>query len=90
MVLSNLNTVGTLVQTEPFPSKQSLADIWITPKQLEAELGISIRVQEIMRTKKRQLNDAHPLPFSKFGKFILYNRDRIQKWLLDSEVRIER
>lgn len=90
MVLENLNTNIIPTQTEPLPSKQNLADIWMTPKQLEIELGISLRIQEMMRTKKRQLNDIHPLPFSKFGKFILYNRNRIQEWLLASEVRIEK
>lgn len=83
----NLNSVAT--NNEPLPTASSLANDWLTPQQLQEQIGISIRLQEVMRTKKRQLKDKNPLPFCKFGKAIRYNKARISKWLLDNEVRIQ-
>lgn len=68
---------------------QTLSQEWMTPKQLEDELGISMIVQDRMRMRRRQMQDPNPLPFSKFGKAILYNRKRINEWLLQNEVNLK-
>ena len=52
---------------------------WITPKQLESEHGIKISTQAKMRMQKR-------IPYSKVGKFIRYNRAKIEKMFEDAEV----
>lgn len=80
MLLTSNNT-----NTTPLPTPQSLADEWMTPEQLEAEIGLNIAAQERMRMKKRQLSDKNPLPFSKFGRVIRYSRKRINEWLLNNE-----
>ena len=54
---------------------------WITPKQLEAEYGITIGSQNKMRLRKNQENETS-IPFVKVGKRILYFRKDINEWLL--------
>ena len=82
MLVTSNNT-----NTTSLPTPQSLADEWMTPEQLEAEIGLKIAAQERMRMRKRQLGDKNPLPFSKFGKVIRYSRKRINEWLLNNEQR---
>lgn len=42
---------------EVFPSLQSLATEWLTPKELENEIGIKIAQQEKMRMRKNRINN---------------------------------
>lgn len=51
-----------------FPSKESLGTEWLTPAELEKELGLTISYQEKLRMRKTQLNSKNPLPFVKIGK----------------------
>lgn len=80
------NVIGQTVEVNELPSFRNLSEEWMTPKQLEDELSISIPLQERMRMRRRQMQDPNPLPFSKFGKSIFYNRKRISEWLLAREV----
>ena len=66
--------------------KQSLANEWLTPKQLQAEIGISLRTQEKLRTKTCRINSVFPLPYSKIGRNVLYNRAEINEWLAKNKV----
>ena len=54
---------------------------WLTPKQLEAEFGITIGAQNKMRLRKNYKNEQS-IPFAKVGKRILYLRSDINAWLL--------
>ncbi|MBO5063231.1 MAG: helix-turn-helix domain-containing protein [Campylobacter sp.] len=54
---------------------------WLTPKQLEAEFGITIGTQNKMRLRKNYENEQS-IPFAKVGKRILYLRSDINEWLL--------
>lgn len=54
---------------------------WLTPKQLEAEFGITIGAQNKMRLRKNYEN-KQSIPFAKVGKRILYLRSDINAWLL--------
>ncbi|WP_096015716.1 helix-turn-helix domain-containing protein [Campylobacter lanienae] len=54
---------------------------WLTPKQLEAEFGITIGTQNKMRLRKNYENEQS-IPFTKVGKRILYLRSDINEWLL--------
>ncbi|MSN96336.1 helix-turn-helix domain-containing protein [Campylobacter sp. FMV-PI01] len=54
---------------------------WLTPKQLEAEFGITIGAQNKMRLRKNYVNGTN-IPFIKVGKRILYFRSDINAWLL--------
>ncbi|EPH08078.1 hypothetical protein HMPREF9309_01333 [Campylobacter ureolyticus ACS-301-V-Sch3b] len=67
------------------PSKESLGTEWLTPAELEKELGLAISYQEKLRMRKTQLNSKNPLPFVKIGKKILYNKDQIHSWLLSHQ-----
>lgn len=61
---------------------------WITPKQLENELGITIRQQEKLRMKRKDIDNAiKPIPYSKIGRNVIYNRAKINEWLLDNQVK---
>lgn len=53
---------------------------WLTPIELESELGISVGYQSKLRMKRYQIKD-NPLPFTKIGRKILYNRHKIEEWL---------
>lgn len=56
---------------------------WLTPKQLEAEFGITIGVQNKMRLRKNyEKENSTNIPFTKVGKRILYLRSDINAWLL--------
>lgn len=53
---------------------------WLTPRGLEEEYELSESTQAKYRMLKK-------IPFSKIGgKFILYDRYKIDKWLEDHEV----
>jgi len=47
---------------------------WLSPKQFEAEFGISLSTQATYRSKKK-------IPYSKVGGFIYYSREKINSWL---------
>jgi len=55
--------------------------LWLTPKELESEYSISVSTQAKRRMDRK-------IPFSKVGKFIRYNRDEINQWLKDNEVKM--
>lgn len=67
---------------------KQLSSEWLTPAQLEAEIGISRRTQEKLRTKRYQLNFLAPLPYSKIGRNVLYNRAEINEWIAKNKVTI--
>ncbi len=52
---------------------------WLTPLDLEEEFGIKISTQNKMRMAKK-------LPYSKVGKFVRYNRTKINQMFTDAEV----
>lgn len=52
---------------------------WLTPMDLELELGIKISTQNKMRMSKR-------IPYSKIGQKVFYNREKINQWLEAAEV----
>ncbi len=55
---------------------------WLTPSDLETEYGFSKSTQAKMRMT------SHPsaIPFSKVGKFIRYDRHRIDEWLEKNQI----
>ncbi len=56
---------------------------WLTPTDLEQEYGFSKSTQ----SKMRMNSNSSTIPFSKIGgKFIRYNRNRINEWLHNHEV----
>lgn len=63
---------------------------WLTPKELEAEYGISETHQYKLRMKKNYTKEARaikpPIPFVKICKRITYNRAKINEWLLSLQV----
>jgi len=50
---------------------------WLRPADLEEEFGIKTDTQAQMRKESR-------IPFSKRGKFIYYDREKIDAWLEDA------
>lgn len=53
----------------------------LSPKQLEAEFGISISKQEKLRMRKNKENDGiYALPFFRIGKRIRYQREAVMEW----------
>ncbi|MCI6988195.1 MAG: hypothetical protein MR902_01290 [Campylobacter sp.] len=65
---------------------------WLTPKQLEIEFGISVQSQYKMRLcknyEKEAMQKQKPIPFVKIAGSgrILYNRAKINEWLLTSQI----
>jgi len=53
---------------------------WLSPDEFEKEFGISKSTQAKYRLEKNKI------PFSKIGKFIRYDRIKIDKWLESNEV----
>lgn len=54
---------------------------WLTPEELYEEFGFSISTQAKYRQKKK-------IPHSKIGRYIRYNRKKINDWLLQNEVEV--
>lgn len=52
---------------------------WLTPKTLEAIMGIKMSTQAKLRMNRK-------IPFSKFGKFIFYNKNEIDKLLRNNSI----
>lgn len=60
----------------------------LSPKQLEAEFGISISKQNKLRTRKTKESDGiYALPFFKVGKQIFYRREAIMDWFSKLETK---
>lgn len=56
---------------------------WLNPLELEAEYGFSKSTQ----AKMRMASNSSNIPFSKInGKYIRYDRIKIDKWLEDHQV----
>lgn len=53
---------------------EKVLGVYLTPKELEEELGISYSAQFKMRNSKI-------LPYTRIGGRIVYNKIEIQKWL---------
>jgi len=72
---------------EPIPPLTEVkSKKWLKPADVEAEFGISIRQQAIMRSRNYRKGKGERIPFSKFGgKFVFYNRERLDQWLLNNE-----
>lgn len=58
---------------------ETLKKRWLDTKDLQEEFGFSESIQAKWRMKKK-------IPFSKVGKFIKYDREKIDKWLEEHEV----
>ena len=56
---------------------------WLNPAEFADEFSISKSTQ----SKMRMASNNSSLPFSKVGKFVLYDREKINKWLEDHQVR---
>ena len=52
---------------------------WLSPQDLFTEFGISKSTQNKMRMDNK-------IPYSKVGRFIKYDREKIDKWFADAEV----
>jgi hypothetical protein len=55
---------------------------WLSPIELELEYGFSKSSQ----AKMRMTNNKSTIPFSKIGKYVRYNRERINEWLHNHEI----
>lgn len=55
---------------------------WLSPVELEEEYGFSTSAQSKMRMR----SSKSTIPFSKIGKFILYERKSINKWIEEHQV----
>jgi len=62
-------------------NKEPLSEQWITPEQLEKELGITIATQNRLRSDRQ-------IPFTKVGKYIKYNKQVINDWLLNNMIKV--
>lgn len=60
-------------------NKETASTRWMTPKDLEIELGFSHSTQARLRMDKK-------IPFSKIGSFIKYDRIEIDKWLENNKI----
>lgn len=47
---------------------------WLTPVDLLEEFGITIKIQNRLRSEKK-------IPYSKVGRQVRYSRERINQWL---------
>ena len=54
---------------------------WLTPRELEQEFNFSQSTQAKHRMERK-------IPFSKIGKYIRYNRTKINKWLNDNQIEV--
>jgi len=64
--------------TEKTTTQAPLSE-WLSPKDFYNDFGVSESTQSKMRT-------AGKLPYSKLGKFVRYNRARINELLENAEV----
>ena len=53
---------------------------WLTPRELYDEYGFKTNNQSHMRMNKS-------IPYSKVGGYVRYDRNKIDKWLEDNEVK---
>lgn len=60
----------------------SVPNRWLTPKQLAAEYNFS----ESWQSKARMASSKSTLPFSRMGKFIRYDRYKIDQWIEEHQV----
>jgi len=63
-------------------TQQTLQKRWLSPSEVEAEFGFSKSFQ----AKARMSSSKSTLPFSKVGKFIRYDRFKIDAWLEDHAI----
>jgi len=61
---------------------QEIQKRWLNPAEFTEEFGISKSSQ----SKMRMASNSSTLPFSKVGKFVLYDREEINRWLEDHQV----
>lgn len=54
---------------------------WLTPEELFIEFGFSLSTQAKYRQKRK-------IPFSKIGRYIRYNRKKINEWLHNNHVEV--
>lgn len=59
-------------------------EAWMTPKELEAEYGITEGAQYKLRMNKNYEDGVcnNPVPFVRVGKRVLYYKADIENWLL--------
>ncbi len=58
---------------------ENAVKVWLNPQELFKKYGISISTQNKMRMKRQ-------IPFSKIGRKIFYDEQKISKWIEDAEV----
>ena len=66
---------------EAIKSREPLKELWFTPEELEKEVGITISAQTRLRAERK-------IPFYKIGKFIKYNKQEINEWILSHKVEV--
>lgn len=72
----NLETVDFETQYKMFSKR------WLSPDDLANEYGFSKSTQ----SKMRMQSNSSSLPFSKIGKFVRYDRKKIDEWLETHQV----
>jgi len=77
----------------PLPPRDVLLTDYMTPEQLESEYGIRKKQQNKLRCDKvRQqylARGEEPIPYTRFGSAVRYNRAKINAWLESREVKTE-
>ena len=54
---------------------------WLSPEELYMEYGFSVSTQAKYRQRKK-------IPYSKIGRYIRYNRKKINEWLYNNHVEV--
>ena len=81
--MSSKEQVRNTINTTKVPGTQlSTEHRWLNPSQLEEEYGFSKSTQ----SKMRMTSNGSTIPFSKIGKFILYDRHEINAWITNHQI----
>ena len=62
-------------------TNQNILKRWLDPDELWEELGFKPDNQAQMRMDKR-------IPYSKIGGYVRYDRNKINAWLEDNEIKV--
>lgn len=74
------NTLRPLLEKElPKILRDLSQKKWVSPKELNDIVGISLRKQQYLRDKKR-------IPYHKDGRKIIYNMDEIEEYLRKNKI----
>lgn len=76
-------------EPEPIPAvKDPLADEWLTEEELMRYWKLSS--SSGLRSWRKQSLDQHPLPYTKVGDLIRFNRKEIDQWAREETARDHR